>query len=64
MSSIHFGYFGRGEKTLLLLPGWTHPLQNEPKFIEKLSKEFKIVSVDLPGYVSNPDLTTYHDFIF
>ena len=64
MSAIHFSYFGMAQRTLILFPGWTHPAQKEPKFINELSKKFKIASLELPGYMHNQDLSNYQDFLF
>ena len=64
MSCIHFSYFGKGKQTIVLFPGWTHPVQKEPKFINELGKKFRIISVELPGYMNNADLSSYQDFLF
>ena len=64
MSAIHFSYFGTAQRALILFPGWTHPAQKEPKFINELSKKFKIASLELPGYMRNQDLSNYQDFLF
>lgn len=47
---IELNIFGTNKKALILLPGWTHNFQFETKFIQELTKTYKVVTISYPGY--------------
>ncbi len=62
MSTVTFKSYGSGPTTLFCFPGWIHPIEKEPKFLELLSKKYTVVSVQLPGYVDAADSKKFVDF--
>lgn len=47
--------YGKGRRSVLFFPGWTHPIENEKKLLKTLSNTYTIHSINPPGYNNNPD---------
>lgn len=62
MSNIALNKYGSGNTALIAFPGWIHPIENEKKFLDLLSKKYTVYSVCLPGYMKSPDANYFNDF--
>jgi len=47
---IEVNKFGSGDKTLILLAGWTHDFQYERRLIRQLSRKNTVYTISYPGY--------------
>lgn len=64
MSVISLNEYGSGKTTLLVFPAWSHPVEKETLFLNILSKKFRVISIQLPGYFGNPDASKFNNFNF
>jgi pimeloyl-ACP methyl ester carboxylesterase len=66
MSFIHFKtskiyYNDKGEgKTIVLLHGFTESMAIWDKFVRSLSKEFRVITIDLPGHGKSGNIAKVH----
>lgn len=57
------------QKVLLILPGWQRSGQEWQRVMNQLSSQFRVLSVDFPGFANSPkpnldwDIFQYSDFI-
>lgn len=58
-SNIHFTVSGKG-KTVVLLHGFTESLEIWNYFAEKLSEQFQVVCIDLPGHGKSDCISDVH----
>lgn len=68
---IEYNTYGNKNKTsIVLVSGWLHNFDNETKFINKLSKYLKVITIKYPGYygstelISLPNKYTLSDIVF
>lgn len=55
MSKISLKKYGSGKNKIVCFPGWIHPMEKEPVFIKKLAKHFTVYTLQLPGYMDQPE---------
>ncbi len=54
--------YGSKKESVILHPGWTHPIENEAIFLKELTKKYTCYSIHLPGYYGVPDSDETYSF--
>lgn len=60
-SNVHFDDFGSG-KVIVLLHGYLETMEIWGDFAQKLAKNFRVITIDIPGHGKSGKVKEVHDF--